>query len=102
MAHACLVREHVVLLFRRLNESRELDTRWGGEGRVADGVGEKQIAKKCSDFTFLCRGIFHLRQFGRRMTLRRSIRKIIYQIGNTLFRDCTRVLLSPSGVSEET
>lgn len=72
MAHACLVREHVVLLFRRLNESRELDTRWGGEGRVADGGGEKQIAKKCSDFTFLCRGIFHLRQFGRRMTLRRA------------------------------
>lgn len=36
---------------------------------MADGGGEKQIAKKCSDFTFLRRGIFHLRQFGRRVTL---------------------------------
>lgn len=73
--------------------------------------GDRQIREMRSDFDafFLSSGTFFFiyiashRKRSRPRVLRNTTRKVRpCQIGDTLFGDCTRTLLSPSGVSEET
>lgn len=77
--------------------------------------GDRQIREMRSDFAFffscVCRMTHSLLTLLYReaaaslapSALRNTTRKVrLCQIGDTLFGDCTRTLLSPSGVSEET
>lgn len=72
-----------------------------------EGVeGDRQIREMHSDFASFFSYIFYLHCFTKAVrlsVLRNTTRKVHpCQIGDTLFGDCTRTLLSPSGVSEET
>lgn len=65
----------------------------------------RQIREMRSDFAFFLSSIFfiYIAFTEPSLSLRNTTRKVRpCQIGDTLFGDCTRTLLSPSGVSEET